>query len=287
MTAEHDHRRLLAAAGDRSSRRSTQRTKDQLVARSPSGGGRYIALNTTIKPFDDINVRKAVIAGLRPRRAAARRAAASSSATSPTHLIPPGHAGFEEAGGLKGPGVDFRRSRRANTALSAEYFKKAGYPSGKYDGRRDAPDGRPPTRASRTRRPRSRRSNFEKMGFKVRLRLVSQTPCTRRFCNVAAGEGRDLPERRLAQGLRRRSDDARPDVQRQEHPPAGQLQLAAAQRPEDQQGDGQGRGADRPEGARRRRGATIDKMVTEQAPGRPVAVGQAAADRSPPTSTAS
>ena len=31
---------------------------------SPSGGGRWVSMNTTIKPFDDINVRKAVIAGL-------------------------------------------------------------------------------------------------------------------------------------------------------------------------------------------------------------------------------
>ena len=29
---------------------------------APSGGTRYIALNTTIQPFDNINVRKAVIA---------------------------------------------------------------------------------------------------------------------------------------------------------------------------------------------------------------------------------
>ena len=28
----------------------------------PSGGYRYIAMNTTIKPFDNINVRKAIIA---------------------------------------------------------------------------------------------------------------------------------------------------------------------------------------------------------------------------------
>ena len=29
---------------------------------SPSGGNRYVAMNTTIKPFDNINVRKAVLA---------------------------------------------------------------------------------------------------------------------------------------------------------------------------------------------------------------------------------
>ena len=32
----------------------------------PGGGYRYFPLNTTIKPFDNINVRKAIIAGVRP-----------------------------------------------------------------------------------------------------------------------------------------------------------------------------------------------------------------------------
>ena len=41
-----------------------------------------------------------------------------------------------------------------------------------------------------------------------------------KFCNVPDAERARLPERRLAAGLRRRADDARPDVQRREHPPA-------------------------------------------------------------------
>src|SRR3954462_6363744 len=36
--------------------------KEQLT-RVPKGGGRGVAMNTTIKPFDDVNVRRAVIAG--------------------------------------------------------------------------------------------------------------------------------------------------------------------------------------------------------------------------------
>ena len=43
-------------------RQAITRQKDQLVF-TPSGGGRWIAMNTKIPPFDDINVRKAVSAG--------------------------------------------------------------------------------------------------------------------------------------------------------------------------------------------------------------------------------
>ena len=47
-----------------------------------------------------------------------------------------GTAGFEEAGGMNGTGVDFlSKDGKPNPQLSAEYFKKAGYASGWYEGR--------------------------------------------------------------------------------------------------------------------------------------------------------
>ena len=42
--------------------------------------------------------------------------------------------GFEEAGGAEGPGIDFMSNPAGDMNLSAEYFKKAGYASGKYEG---------------------------------------------------------------------------------------------------------------------------------------------------------
>ena len=69
---------------------------------TPSGGNRYVALNTREPPFDDINVRKAVIAN--SDRAALRATRGGAlSATIATHFIPPGVPGFEEAGGVAGP----------------------------------------------------------------------------------------------------------------------------------------------------------------------------------------
>ena len=58
------------------------RNKDQLGS-SPRGGTRYIALNTTIKPFDNVNVRKAIIAGFDRNALRLTRGGADRSATSP------------------------------------------------------------------------------------------------------------------------------------------------------------------------------------------------------------
>ena len=51
-----------------------------------------------------------------------------------THFLPPGIAGFEDAGGEEGPGFDFTSSPKANVALAKEYMRKAGYENGMYDG---------------------------------------------------------------------------------------------------------------------------------------------------------
>ena len=58
------------------------------------------------------------------------------------------------------------------------------------------------------------------------MRLVQPQTMYTRYCNTPSAKVAICPNVGWLQGLRRRPDDARPDVQRQEHPPAGQLQLA-------------------------------------------------------------
>jgi peptide/nickel transport system substrate-binding protein len=154
--------------------------KDQLEL-FPGGSARYVSMNTTVKPFDDINVRKAVIAGF-DREAMRLVRGGELVGDIPTHLLPPGLPGFEEAGGLKGPGLDFMSHPSGDMALAAEYFKKAGYASGKYEGDKDllmvgTSEGVAQKAAEVA------KENFEKMGFKVRLRLVTQDAMYTRFCN--------------------------------------------------------------------------------------------------------
>jgi peptide/nickel transport system substrate-binding protein len=163
-------------------KQALQRYPDQL-ALPPSGGGRWISMNMRKKPFDDINVRKAVIAGF-DRNAALLARGGKAIGQMPTHFIPPGISGYEEAGGAKGPGYDFMNATgQPNMQLASEYFKKAGYKSGKYTGGGEIlMVGTAEGVAQKV--AEIAKQNFEKMGFKVRLRLVTQDAMYTKFCNV-------------------------------------------------------------------------------------------------------
>jgi peptide/nickel transport system substrate-binding protein len=112
---------------------ASQKYKDQL-ALPLSGGYRYVALNTTKPPFDDPNVRKATLAAM--DRTALRQARGGPAIGDvATHFIPPDFPGFEESGGKAGTGVDFLARETGDPAISAKYFKAAGFASGKYEGK--------------------------------------------------------------------------------------------------------------------------------------------------------
>src|SRR3954470_10954236 len=107
--------------------------KDQLVASPYTGRTRWVSLNTKVKPFDDINVRKAVFAAI-DRKAMNLAFGGEAVGKIASHIIPPGVAGFDEAGGLAGPDLDYLKKPEGDLALAASYMKKAGYSSGKYEG---------------------------------------------------------------------------------------------------------------------------------------------------------
>src|SRR5207248_2422576 len=94
---------------------------------------RYIALNTTKKPFDDPNVRKAVAAGL-DRGAMNLAFGGKAVGGVATHILTPGINGFDDAGGFAGFGLDFLKNPGGDPALAASYLKKAGFKNGKYSG---------------------------------------------------------------------------------------------------------------------------------------------------------
>jgi peptide/nickel transport system substrate-binding protein len=108
-------------------------TNKDLLQLIPNGGGRWVAMNTKVKPFDNVDVRRAVVAGF-DREAMRLTRGGEVVGDVPTHFIPPGVPGFEEAGGLDGPGIDFYSKPSGDLNLAAEYFKKAGFASGKYEG---------------------------------------------------------------------------------------------------------------------------------------------------------
>jgi peptide/nickel transport system substrate-binding protein len=166
--------------------RVSRSDKDLLVLTPPTGRYRYIALNTTAKPFDNVNVRRAIVAGF--DRTALRQAFGGPLVGEiPTHYLPPGQPGYEEAGGAKGPGFDFMSHPSGDMALAASYMKKAGYPSGKYTG------GETLTMVSDNATQQMNVSEvaaqqFEKLGFKVKLKGVTRDSMYTKFCQVPKAE---------------------------------------------------------------------------------------------------
>jgi peptide/nickel transport system substrate-binding protein len=164
-------------------RRAVQRYEDQLIT-LPSGGVRYLPINTTIKPFDDVDVRRAVVAGF-DRDAARKARGGEFVGPIANHFLPPGIGGHEEAGGLEGFGFDFLENPRGDAALAAEYMKKAGYRSGAYDGEEEflmvganVDPGKAQAEVAR--------AQLEELGFKIRLRTLPQDAVYTEWCQAPA-----------------------------------------------------------------------------------------------------
>jgi peptide/nickel transport system substrate-binding protein len=156
--------------------------KDQLVLTPPTGRFRYIALNTTVKPFDDPNVRKALSAVF--DRDAMRKAFGGTLVGDiPTHWIPPGQPGFDEAGGDAGPGVDFLSKPQGDLNLAMEYMKKAGYSSGKYDGGKTF-SGVSDNATLQKNVSEVAVAQFAKLGFKVDMKYVTRDSMYTKFCQI-------------------------------------------------------------------------------------------------------
>jgi len=146
----------------------------------PGGGFRWFPLNTKLKPFDNINVRRAILAGF-DRNAARLARGGRYVGDIPTHFLPPGIPGHEEAGGLEGPGFDFLKNPSGDMKLAAEYMKKAGYSSGKYEGNEtftmvtaNVDPGKAQAEVAQ--------AQFQKLGFKVKLQTVPQDAVYTEYC---------------------------------------------------------------------------------------------------------
>jgi peptide/nickel transport system substrate-binding protein len=144
-------------------------------------GNHYATLNTSTPPFDNLNIRKAVLAAT-DRSALVLARGGKLTGDPGTHFLPPTAPGFEDSGGYEGK-VDFLKNPQGDKALAAEYMKKAGYPSGKYTG------NVPVTIFGANSDPGPRESQIiqqamEGLGFNVKVRNVPQQTLYSKFCNV-------------------------------------------------------------------------------------------------------
>jgi peptide/nickel transport system substrate-binding protein len=156
--------------------------KSQLLGGTFTGRFRYIALNTKVKPFDNINVRKAVIAAM-DKSALQLAFGGAAFGAIPTHFLSPGIAGFDQGGGMAGPNLDYMHQPKGNMQLAAKYMKDAGYPSGKYTGKGEllmVTDNA----SSQKKVAEVALSTFQQLGFKINFRAVPRDTMYSKFCGV-------------------------------------------------------------------------------------------------------
>jgi peptide/nickel transport system substrate-binding protein len=144
-------------------------------------------MDTSRPPFDDLDVRKAVIAGFN-RTSARQQRGGEALGPIAQHYIPPGMAGFEESNGADGwPEFDWMRKPEGDRALAAKYFRAAGYASGRYEGGETlllVSDNAEPDRSI----AQITEQQLNEMGFETKLRLVTRDTMLTKFCQVSGAE---------------------------------------------------------------------------------------------------
>ncbi len=161
--------------------------KDQVIL-IPSGGTRYIAFNTKVAPFDNLNIRKAIIAAT-DRNALRLTRGGEVLGDIANGWIPPGIPGFEEAGGLtQNTDLDFMKNPAGDPAVARKYMDAAqaeGLPvkDGKWTGTEKlltiATNADPGKKTSE-----NFQGQIEALGFKLNFRLVPQETLYTKFCGV-------------------------------------------------------------------------------------------------------
>src|SRR3954449_9179037 len=157
-----------------------QTRKDQLTIK-PAGSIRFIALNTKVKPFDNVNVRRAVAAVINKNTLRLTRGGPVLGPIA-THFIPPGLSGFNEAGGNAGPKEDFVKNPAGDLQVAESYMKKAGFSSGKYSGGPILMVGDNQAPASKT--GEAVQNQLQQLGFKLTYRQVQHPTMLSKFCGV-------------------------------------------------------------------------------------------------------
>ena len=170
----------------------------------PAGGTRWIALNTTIPPTDNINIRKAIIASSN-RDALRLTRGGKVLGDIATGWIPPGIPGFEESGGLKqNTDLDYLAHPAGDPAIAKKYMlaAKEQDPSlpidsnGKWTGSEKiltiATNADPGKKTAEV-----FQNQMEQLGFKLNFRIVPQdtlytkfSACpSRRSCSARTSAG--------------------------------------------------------------------------------------------------
>jgi peptide/nickel transport system substrate-binding protein len=166
-------------------RLAAEKYKNQLEI-SPGAGDHYIGVNNKVPPFNNINLRKAFWAALN-RKAMDKARGGELVTTVATHFIYPTIPGFEQAGGLAGPKLDYNEHPEGDMAVAEKYIKLAGFPSGKYTG------GKTVTIVGSKGNPAEQdaeivNQTLKNLGFTTKFTLVETATMYAKYCNVPKEE---------------------------------------------------------------------------------------------------
>jgi peptide/nickel transport system substrate-binding protein len=153
---------------------------------SPGGGNRYVAVDNKVGPFANVDLRKALWAAL-DREALDKVRGGEVVSNVATHFIYPTIAGFEQAGGLAGPKVDYNEHPEGDLAVAEKYIKLAGYPSGKYTGTEQVQivgASSPPEKED----AEIVNQTLKNLGFNTKLTLVEISTMYAKYCGVPKEE---------------------------------------------------------------------------------------------------
>ena len=137
-------------------------------------------LNTSVPPFNNVNLRRAAVAAA-DRQAYLLARGGKLVGQVMTHYLGPEIPGYDEAGGADGFGFDFLKNPSGDMAVAKKYMKLAGYPSGKYTGNDKVlivgsnSDPGPKEIAIV-------QAGLQKLGFKTVVKQVPQQTMYSKFC---------------------------------------------------------------------------------------------------------
>jgi peptide/nickel transport system substrate-binding protein len=163
--------------------KSAYETKKTQLSIAPLGTY-YAALNTTVPPFNNLNLRKAVVAASN-RSAYALARGGQLVATVSTHFIYPEVPGFQQAGGAAGFGEDFVSHPDGDMTVACKYMKLAGYPNCKYTGKYGQYGSVLIVGSNATPGPEEIQvvqSGLTALGFKTTIKAVPQQTMYSKFC---------------------------------------------------------------------------------------------------------
>jgi peptide/nickel transport system substrate-binding protein len=166
-------------------------TEKQQLFFTPTGGSRYVALNTSKAPFNNLDVRKAV-AYVLDKNAMRLTRGGPVDGTIATHFIDPsfGNEGFNQAGGFTFDPFPSTNSS-GDVAKAKDMMKAAGYANGMYNGPaiQQVADNTPP--GSNTAQVIA--ADLAKIGFDVKTVSVTHATMYTKFCNVPKNEPNICP----------------------------------------------------------------------------------------------